>query len=51
VPSGKTTITDCLRTRIERTLPVMQPPPPHEAWQGLFTRGSWARSSWYVENS
>src|SRR6266851_5284890 len=31
VPSGKPTTTDCLSTRIERTLPVMQPPPPQEA--------------------
>src|SRR5207245_5003023 len=45
VPSGKPTTTLCLRTRIDLILPVMQPPPPQEAWQGVFTRGSRDRSS------
>jgi hypothetical protein len=51
VPSGKPTTTDCLSTRSERTLPVMQPPPPQEAEHGVFTRGSRERSASYVENS
>src|SRR5207302_8161794 len=46
VPSGKPTSTGSLRTRSDLILPVMQPPPPHEAWQGVLTFGSRARSSW-----
>src|SRR2546429_4896898 len=36
VPSGKPTATVCLSTRIDVTLPAMQPPPPHEAWHGVL---------------
>src|SRR5207244_3107370 len=37
VPSGNPTTTVCLRTRIDFTLPAMQPPPPHVAWHGVLT--------------